>query len=565
VKRRIPDPKLHLIAGFTSALAVSLVFLPVMFSHYGIYDAVRMALDFTWAGESRLMGVMLGGGRFLYAWIAQLGFGSMETIEDLWFLRAVGILSLILCAFVVTVYACRQGWGYLAAVCVAIVAIVNPGTAVYGFWSACFPYGCAILASLLAGILWERIDWKSRVASLLLMQMSLMIYQPAALYFFLGPFLAWFGNREKPARPFVAVWCSLGIFLNLLVHVTVVRLVVGIFPELPVQSSRLIDGGLVEAVRNLLTSVLPRVFSGWGDLFPGHFALGMILIMGLGWILFFLKSRGTGDLILKVLCIIPIAFTLLPAFVSADGYAPCRLLAPAYCGAGVIALAGFARGFSGRFPLRIISITGLGLVLLIAGSYSVQFGIVKPRVLEISVIRQVLEESGPEAPKGMTIIRPKGTYPIDKHILQKAEYGAFELTYGGFSEAYLSLIAADVFDWSRDGQNPINRVLWIFCPDTVETVPPFFPILDLREHLQGLSIEPLAVSQGSPVHHPYLGDALFFPPALYLTPGLGLTRQEADRWFFMAGYGWMQWTSDPDELPLVAQDIEGELHSFETP
>jgi hypothetical protein len=107
---------------------------------------------------------------------------------------------------------------------VALVVIANPGSAVYGFWSACFPYPFAMAAAFLAGRLWEESRWGGRLLSIILLQMAFAIYQPAALFFLVGPFISWFGSARAGSRPFAAVWCFLGMSLGMLLHVVVSQL-----------------------------------------------------------------------------------------------------------------------------------------------------------------------------------------------------------------------------------------------------------------------------------------------------------------------------------------------------
>lgn len=555
-----------LVAGFVTVTVTLLVYFPVITGTYGIYDSVRMALDFGWLGESRFWGVMLGGGRFLYAPLAKFGFTQTPFIEDLWLLRLIATAGLALCGWLVATHARKSGWGLPGSVAVALVIIANPGSAVFGFWSACFPYPLAVACAFLAGRLWEDSRWVGRLLSIVLLQMAFAIYQPAALFFLAGPFISWFGSVRTSPRPFHAIWCFMGMGLGMLLHVVVSQLGLRFMASAIPQQDRLFDGSPWDSVSHVGTIVVPRLLAGWGDLLPGAWPVVLLSFGVCGWLLFFVHSRGSGDRVLRLLALLPVGLTAVPALVSADHYTPYRLLAPAFSAVALVMLAGFHQAF-GRFRIsQQAAHVALAIITAGLGAYVLRYGIVEPRMQEHAALGNALEEMGTKtAPRGIFIIRPEGTYPIDDHVLQKGEYGSYELTYGGFSEAYVSLVAARVYGWTRDDEFPLNRVHWVFYPPEVTAVPVFYPVLDLRVLLQGMDVEAPAIAQGRVVNHPYLGNCLFFEPALYVSPDMGLIQQEADDWFFKPGEGWMQWLSSPGERPVRVRDVAGNEHTFVIP
>jgi hypothetical protein len=332
------------------------------------------------------------------------------------------------------------------------------------------------------------------------------------------------------------------------------------------QQDRLLDGGLWDAISHVGTSVVPRLFSSWGDLLPGSWTLVFVLFAVVGWVCFMAHTRGPGDRILRLLALLPVGLTLLPAVVSADHYTPYRLLAPAFCAVSLVMLAGFHQVF-GRYrtPPQVAHLA-VGILTAGLAAFVLRYGIVEPRMQEHAVLGAALEEMGTDTPpNGISIIRPAGTAPIDRHVLQKGEYGAYELSFGGFSEAYLSLVAARVYGWAPGDPFPLNRIHWVFYPPDVTAVPVFYPVLDLRILVQGLDVDAPAVAQGKAVTHPFLGECLFFEPSLYLSPDIGLIQQEADDWFFMPGEGWMRWASEPGQQPVQVRDVVGNVRTFVIP
>ncbi|MFO7726623.1 MAG: hypothetical protein R6V45_13895 [Oceanipulchritudo sp.] len=549
----------ELTAGAACAGAVFLVLGPVLLVTYGIYDSARMAHDFGWTGESRMMGVIMGGGRFLYAWFARWGFSATPYLEDLWMLRLIGVAGLALTAWLMSRHALKAGWTWAGAVCIALAATLNPGAAVYGFWSACFPYGAAIAVAFLAGLLWERERTSWRLLSMLLLQASLLVYQPAGLYFLAGPLISWFGRTGEPLRPFRTVWSLLGILTGLILHVFLVRLLLDLMPGgVHDQAERLISGGLRDSLGNVAGSVLPRVLSGWGVLIPGLWALLHLVLAAGGILLFLFHSRGMGDRLGRLLALAVVGAGFIPALISADGYTPFRLLAPAYALAGIVVLAGYRQWLAGRRKTQTMALTCVALALTGFAAYGIQAGIIRPREAEASAVVTALEEMGEGGtPEGVTVIRPEGSHPFTG-VRQLAEYGAYETTYPGFSEVWMALVAAKVYGWEPGGLYPVNQIHWLFYPAETRAVPSFYPLIDLRRRLQGLPVTDPERQEGRRAVHPHLGECRFYPPNLYHLPGHGLIQQEADRWFFMTGKGWMQWLSEPGERPLRARNVRGE-------
>ena len=543
--------------GWLSLVLVLGIFLPVLLTTYGIYDAVRMALDYGWLGESRLTGVILGGGRFIYAGLAQIGFSRTPFLEDLWMLRALGVGGLLLSSWAIASFACRSGWGVASALCLSLVAVVNPGSAAYGFWSACFPYGYALFLAFASGLLWEREAWRWRLGSVLMLQVSMAVYQPAALYFMVGPFIAWFGREQEQVRPWRAIWCFLGLSLGMVLHLLLFRLSVQVIPGVADQGSRLAGSGIGEALGHILSRNLPQLLSSWGGFLPGYVAAVYMGICLGGILLYGLSSRGASDRFLRVWALLPVCLTFVPALISADHYTPYRLLAPAYCALWLVALTGLRDGLARSPLLKKVFPAALAVLLVVSSAYVIRYGIVKPRDREHQVVAAALAAFG-TPPPGVSVIRPRGLYPIDQHIRPSSEYGAFELSYPGFSEAFLSLIAARTYGWKPDGETfPLNRIHWVFYAPDTDRIPVFYPVLDLRQSLQALDVQRPPVDQGTAVEHPFVGNCLFFGPSLYLSPEFGLFQQEADNWFFKPGLGWMQWEGQPGETPLRARDVKG--------
>lgn len=518
-----------------------------------------MAHDYGWTGESRLTGVIMGGGRFLYAGLARWGFSATPYLEDLWMLRLIGVAGLALAACLISGHAVKAGWTWAGAVCLGLAATLNPGAAVYGFWSACFPYGAAMAVAFLAGLLWERPCWSLRLLSILLLQGALTVYQPAGLYFLAGPLISWFGRTGEPLRPFRPVWNLLGVIAGLILHVFVVRLVLDLLPgDVPDQAGRLISGGVLGSLGNVAGAVLPRVLSGWGILVPGPWALLHLIPAVGGILLFLLHSRGPGDRPARLLALLVAGAGFIPALISADGYTPFRLLAPAYALGGIVVLAGYHQGLARRRGTGRAVLAGMALLAAGFAAYSIQAGIVRPRVAEAMAVSAALEEIGHDGtPAGVAVIRPAGTHPFDRGMRQLAEYGAYETTFAGFSEAWMALVAAKAYGWEPGHLYPVNQIHWLFYPADTAAVPPFYPLIDLRERLQALPVSEPERAAGRAALHPHLGECRFFPPNLYHSPVLGLIQQEADDWFFMPGKGWMQWESEPGERPLRARNVRG--------
>jgi len=551
-----------LLWGAGAGLAVTVIMLPCLIATYGIYDAVRMAHDYGWLGQSRFTGVMQGGGRFLYALVAEAAFLRMRTIEDLVLLRAIGTTGLALVTAWMAFRLRRMGMGGLWALACVLVCLVNPGTATYAFWSACFPYAYAVLLALFAGETWERESLSARVVSIILLQISFLIYQPAALFFPLLPIVGWYlkGEKVRPMRP---LWTSLGVGLGMVLHLVIARIGMQLLPGAIDQGGRIALGDLPETAGQLITDLIPRIFAHWGGLLRLPLEWTGFTVGLTGVALFFTSSRCRGDFLARVLTMIPVMAGFIAALVSADNYTPYRLLAPAYALLWTIALLGWHGWLSGdRIMARMVA-----LVLALAAGTSacvvVQTGVAGPRDREVRVLYSALQDL-PAEPEGLIVIRPDGTYPISQVIRQQAEYGAYELSFDGFSESFLSLLAARAYGWPPE-TIPLNRIHWLFYPPETKTVPSIYGLLDLRVRLQGHPVEGFTEDPGSRSRHPYLGESVYYAPNLYQSDRYGIIQQDTDNWFFHPGDGWMQWDSKPGEFPIMVRDVRGQVREWPTP
>jgi hypothetical protein len=148
-------------------------------------------------------------GRPFFGAAIQFGFSHMRTLNDLWMMRAVGLLGLALTAWALDWAARRAGWSRLTSSCVAIVAITLPPVQIYASWASFMPAPWALLAATLAGLLagWilDGKPWRyllSPIAVVLLVA-AVITYQPAAMVFVAVMLLDVFSpaHRDDPMGP----------------------------------------------------------------------------------------------------------------------------------------------------------------------------------------------------------------------------------------------------------------------------------------------------------------------------------------------------------------------------
>ncbi len=185
---------INLLIALTGFLI--LVYMPVLvanFSHHDdyfffSYDTITTYSSYHMFGFVNLIGRQLYG-------ILSFGMSFLiEDISDLVIIRSIGLLLLILSAFLLLVYLLHLGLSRFFAFSTIILIVFLPGFQSGIFWASMAPLFVALLMSMIAGILVQNSLKKKRVNltlffSSLILTSSLFIHPSWAMIFF-TPFIA---------------------------------------------------------------------------------------------------------------------------------------------------------------------------------------------------------------------------------------------------------------------------------------------------------------------------------------------------------------------------------------
>ncbi|MGO8949644.1 MAG: hypothetical protein ACLQUY_18730 [Ktedonobacterales bacterium] len=188
------------------AAAIGGVYGAVLFIRYGFSD------DYTYLYAS-LTGQMnaavyqvVAGGRPLYALLLQLAIPQLSHVSDLWVLRLDSLLGITLFAWVLYQTLLRAGMNQFIAWLIPLFIAMLPAYQVFAGWAiaAFYPYSAVFagMAVAVAGRSFEATGVRQfalGLGALALLLVSVTIYQPAAMVFWLFAAVILFVS-DRPLR-----------------------------------------------------------------------------------------------------------------------------------------------------------------------------------------------------------------------------------------------------------------------------------------------------------------------------------------------------------------------------
>jgi hypothetical protein len=171
-------------------------------------------------------------GRPLYALLLGLVMDAAGDISNFVFIRIFTLLTITAVAFYIYLLGIKYQLSPIASLCLSLLAVCNPAYGVYAGWVSTFQVPLAALIALYAGNLALLSGKFPRILSAALVLCALMLYQHAAMLFWLAPLLAmlqakdgkeWAANKAlKSAIVFVV-----GCMLFIIIHKIIVNYYVG--------------------------------------------------------------------------------------------------------------------------------------------------------------------------------------------------------------------------------------------------------------------------------------------------------------------------------------------------
>ncbi len=185
-----------------------------VFGAYGIVLSTSFGAldDYTFLHDAILRGfgtrnLLIGAGRPINGLLLQAGFRGASSIENLTYLRAVTLVGIWLLGLGFYYVARRNGVAVVTALAIGCGVVLSPSFNVYAVWAQHFTMPVAGLIGLYSGYILTPASGYGRdgrapkllVASGLLV-FAMLIYQPAALFFWVAVLIAWICGAQLPYR-----------------------------------------------------------------------------------------------------------------------------------------------------------------------------------------------------------------------------------------------------------------------------------------------------------------------------------------------------------------------------
>jgi hypothetical protein len=207
----------HLAASRTSLAAIAVavfgMFLPVVVVPYAYsddYPLLWMAVSGrpdAWFGKS-IVDVASAGGRPVGGVLLQLAFSAAGTIDNLRYVRLIGIVGVVALALLLHWSLVRSRIKPVPAALIAVFVCSMPVFEVVTSWAVLFaaPYAALLAAgsSLLAVSALDsprQVTIDRLVGATAMLVAGLLIYQPAAMFFWVFLAVALVGAAREQARP----------------------------------------------------------------------------------------------------------------------------------------------------------------------------------------------------------------------------------------------------------------------------------------------------------------------------------------------------------------------------
>ncbi len=204
-----------------------IVFSPVIFTQYAFSDDYFFLATALQGKFSDAVKAIFLCGRPLQALCYLQGVGALRGMEDLSYIRALGVAGIFVTAAIVYRSLSLTALPRSVAISGALLSGLIPPYQVYAAWASCFynTWACA-LAALAFTVCNEISDLKSGwirlCGSILLLSMSLATYQPAAMVFWDIAAIAWLLRPNIPSMRSMMTACAV-MFSSMALHYVLLK------------------------------------------------------------------------------------------------------------------------------------------------------------------------------------------------------------------------------------------------------------------------------------------------------------------------------------------------------
>ncbi len=324
---------IHLVIATT----VFAMFLPALIVPYAFSDDYSVLWMIEGGEPSRQFGENILDasaitGRPLAGLLDQLFFSAAGTIDNLRFVRLFAVVGIVALALLLHWALVRSGIMPTLAALIALLVCSMPAFQVYGSWTVLFsvPYA-ALLAGgaslfVVAGVDAPRNLVADRlVGATMALLAALLIYQPAAMFFWVFFAVALVGARHESTRALRLVRTHLGVAaVALALAFLVLRLSVRLIGETATGAARSsLTHDLDGKVRWFFEQPLYRSLNLF-DLTPTRWLAALVATVAAAGILLWLLQRAARPLLYALIAVLLIPLSYLPNLVVRENWASFR-------------------------------------------------------------------------------------------------------------------------------------------------------------------------------------------------------------------------------------------------
>ncbi len=496
--------------GYLLVIAVVLlgVFLPAVIASYGFaddYSILWMAVSGDPSPQfgKDIFAANATGGRPLAGILQSVFFAAAGTIDHLRFVRGAGVLAIVALAMLFHWALVRSAIRPFIAALITLFVCSMPAFQVYASWTVMFvsPYAMLLAAgsSLLAVSTLDaprQVVPDRLVGTVVMLIAALMIYQPAAMFFWVFFAVALVGAARNSAR----------IVRVARIHFVVAGVAFGITFVATRLMTRMLGAEATAGHRTILTHdvlgkgrwFLEQPLNQALNLFELNptsnwlaLSVSIIAIVGIGvWLL----RWSPRPILVAAIAISLVPLAYLPNLVVADTWPPFRTqvaltsLVALYAWLGALGLWTAVRDvLQDRVSQRVLtaterSVIGLSVFVVVLSltlaAIHVETLIVEPQTTELALLRSQVKEVPTGARRiGFVLADWRGG------LTETVAYDEFGLPSSArpwASEPSVDLILRE------QGRLPRRHPTFLVYPPDASVFPPRLPVVDIRQSMRQL-------------------------------------------------------------------------------
>lgn len=363
----------------------------------------------------------IAAGRPITGFVWFHAFNGIQDIAHASYLRAVSVGGIVLLSILTYRKLLGNSWGRLQALSISLAMASMPAFLVYAYWAVAFPYPLASVMAVLAQSLVEKAGEATGlrrvgmgVGGIFLLFLGFLIYQPAALFFWVFVVIRTFSHQVLEGRPFRFFATMVGMFgIGAVLAFGAQRFGAHMFPHGigGSRSSLSFDplGKVQWFAQNVLVDALN--FNSLAPTTAVALVIGTLILFGL-WL--HLRHFGARSVLLLGIAFAVLPLSVLGNLVSAESWTSYRIqltLTSVLVFYGALALRGWSQLSASPYVRRLLSpaLALLAGYLFVVSHANLRQAFVLPQVTELHHFRSQLAQADLSRVKTI-VIRPSANW-----------------------------------------------------------------------------------------------------------------------------------------------------------